>query len=97
MPADEERPAVERPPVKLEVPAPLTCKRLPTLNDVDEAIGRMDAPVTVRPPAKMVSPAETRRPFEDASPTAERPPAKVDVPVPDTVRRLVMVAEPSAA
>ena len=82
MPFVDERPAVETPPVNVDVPRPETVRTLPTLNDVLEAIGRIDEPVTLSPPCKIVSPAETRRPREEASPADETPPVKVVVPEP---------------
>src|SRR3989344_5562667 len=86
-----------RPPEKVDVPAPFTLSRFAMLNDVDDAIGRIEDPVTFSPPARMVSPADTRRPFDDAGPAAERPPVNEDVAAPETVRMLVMAAEPSLA
>src|SRR3989338_1929339 len=64
---------------------------------VELAIGRILEPVTFRPPARMVSPADPRRPLDDARPAAERPPVNEDVAAPETVRMLVMAAEPSLA
>src|ERR1051325_4714821 len=97
MPFEEERPAVETPPLKVELPVPLTVMTLPTEKLVDDATGRMEEPITRRPPASTVSPDETRSPPEESKPAAERPPVKVDVPVPETVSRLVIAAEPSLA
>src|SRR3989338_10301268 len=86
-----------RPPEKVEVPRPFTLSRFAMEKLVELAIGRILEPVTFRPPARMVSPADTRRPFDDARPAAERPPVNEDVAAPETVRILVMAAEPSLA
>lgn len=41
---------VSSPPAKVDVPSPFTFRRFPMENDVDDAMGRMEDPVTVRPP-----------------------------------------------
>ena len=65
--------------------------RFETLKLVEDAIGRMDEPVTLRPPARIVSPAETRRPLEESRPAAVRPPVNDDDAAPCTWRMLPTV------
>ena len=71
-----------REPEKVDAPRPFTWMRFETENEVEDAMGRILEPVTLRPPAKMVSPVDTRSPFEEARPDEERPPEKLEVPMP---------------
>jgi len=79
VPADVPR---VRPPANVDVPSPFTFKRFEMEKLVDDAIGRMEEPVIVRPPWRMVSPAETLKPFEVVMPDVEMPPEKLEVPAP---------------
>jgi len=92
-PREESNPATVRPPVKDEVAAPWTWRRLATVKEVEEAEVRLAPPATCSPPAKTESPVDTRRPLEESRPATVNPPVMVEVPAPETVKTLAIEKE----
>ena len=69
-------PVAETPPANVEVPVPDTVNRSATSNEVDDAMGMSDLPVTEK------LPEVTAKPFVVVMPVAEIPPENVDEPAP---------------